>query len=149
MGGKAAKMTAKKSSAGKSVSGNPSYRDMVIEAITVQKEKSGSSLDGIKKFLGSKYNVDISNKAGLLNRTLKKMSDEGVLVPGAQPGRKGSGCFKLSAEEKARMADAARSAHPALERAGCSWEETLIEIHRHVGPLWQCSGVLDMQIHKY
>merc|ERR1712226_500399 len=92
--------------------------DMVIEAITVQKEKSGSSLDGIKKFLGSNYNVDISNKAGLLNRTLKKMRDEGVLVPGAQPGRKGSGCFKLSAEEKARIADEAKSAAKKLKGAG-------------------------------
>ena len=53
---KVAKMTVKKSSAGKkSSSGNPTYKDMVIEAITVQKEKSGSSLDAIKKFLGSKY----------------------------------------------------------------------------------------------
>merc|ERR1711934_107101 len=131
--GKAAKMTAKKSSAGKSVSGNPSYRDMVIEAISVQKEKSGSSLDGIKKFLGSKYNVDISNKAGLLNRTLKKMSEEGVLVPGAQPGRKGSGCFKLSAEEKARMADAARSAAKKLKEAGKVTNKASKKVGKKVG----------------
>ena len=66
--GKVAKMTAKKSSAEKSSSGNPSYKDMVIEAITVQKEKSGSSLDGIKKFLGSTYHIDVAKQAGRLNR---------------------------------------------------------------------------------
>ena len=43
------------------------------------------------------------------------MGDEGVLVPGAQPGRKGAGCFKLSAEEKGRMADAAKVAARKLK----------------------------------
>ena len=71
--GKVAKMTAKKSSAEKSSSGNPSYKDMVIEAITVQKEKSGSSLDGIKKYLGSKYRIDVAKQAGRLNRCLRLM----------------------------------------------------------------------------
>merc|ERR1711874_94089 len=104
----------------KSSSGNPTYKDMVIEAITVQKEKNGSSFDSIKKFLGSKYQVDATNakQAGLLNRALKKMRGEGVLVPGAQPGRKGSGCFKLSAEEKARMGEATKSAAKKLKGVG-------------------------------
>ena len=38
------------------------------------------------------------------------MREEGVLVAGAQPGRKGAGCFKVSSEEKSRMADAAKAA---------------------------------------
>ena len=67
--GKVAKMTAKKSSTPKkSSSGNPTYKDMVIEAITEQKERAGSSLDSIKKFLGSKYGIDVAKQAGLLNR---------------------------------------------------------------------------------
>ena len=71
--GKVAKMTVKKSSAGKkSLSGNPTYKEMVLEAITVQKEKSGSSLDAIKKFLGSKYQIDTVKQAGRLNRYLNK-----------------------------------------------------------------------------
>ena len=43
------------------------------------------------------------------------MGDDGVLVRGAQPGRKGAGCFKLSAEEKGRMADAAKVAARKLK----------------------------------
>ena len=43
------------------------------------------------------------------------MRDEGVLVPGAQAGRKGSGSFKLSSEEKARIGDAAKSAAKKLK----------------------------------
>ena len=67
--GKVAKMTAKKASVGvKSSSSNPTLKDMVIEAIVAQKEKSGSSLDAIKKFLGSKYQMDTVKQAGRVNR---------------------------------------------------------------------------------
>ena len=41
-----------------------------------------------------------------------------MVVPGAAPGRKGSGCFKLSAEEKARRDDAVKSASRKLKGAG-------------------------------
>merc|ERR1719481_2528110 len=34
---------------------------------------------------------------------LKKMSDEGKVVPGADAGKSGSGCYKLSPEEKLRL----------------------------------------------
>ena len=81
--GKVAKMTAKKSSTQKkSSSGNPSYKDMVIEAITVQNERSGSSLDSIKKFLGSKYSIDVVKQAGLLNRCLKVCSHGNFMCSG-------------------------------------------------------------------
>merc|ERR1712179_601107 len=56
-------------------------------------------------------------KAGILNSVLKKMREEGVLVAGAQPGRKGAGCFKVSSEEKGRMADAAKAAARKLKVA--------------------------------
>merc|ERR1719483_517422 len=91
-------------------SGKPKYKDMVIDAITTQKERSGSSLGAIKNHLGNKYKVDVAKKAGILNSALKKMRDEGVLVAGAQPGRKVAGCFKISPEEKSRMADVAKAA---------------------------------------
>merc|ERR1712179_621804 len=78
-------------------------------------ERSGSSLGAIKNHLGSKYKVDVAKKAGLLNSVLKKMREEGVLVAGAQPGRKGAGCFKVSSEEKSRMADAAKAAAKKLK----------------------------------
>ena len=46
---------------------------------------------------------------------LKKMREEGVLVPGAPAGRKGSGCFKLSAEEKERRTVTQRAAAKKLK----------------------------------
>merc|ERR1711936_405507 len=85
------------------VSIKPLYREMVVDAIVTQKERLGSSLSAIKNHLSSKYKIDIDQKAGALNRVLKKMREAGVLVPGAPAGRKGSGCYKLSAEEKERM----------------------------------------------
>merc|ERR1712037_707940 len=100
-----------------SSSGNPKYKDMVMDAIITQKERSGSSLGAIKNHLGSKYKVDVAKKAGILNRVLKKMREEGVLVAGAQLGRKGAGCFKVSSEEKSRMADAAKAAARKLKVA--------------------------------
>ena len=43
------------------------------------------------------------------------MREEGVLVAGAQPGRKGAGCFKVSPEEKGRIAAAAKVAARKLK----------------------------------
>merc|ERR1712198_730577 len=57
-----------------------------------------------------KYKVDVAQKAGALNRVLKKMREEGVLVAGAHPGRKGAGCFKISPEEKSRIAAVSKAA---------------------------------------
>merc|ERR1719234_2108026 len=106
----AAKAAKKTNVKGKgSSSGNPSMKAMVMDAITTQKERSGSSLGAIKNHLSSKFNVDAAQKAATLNRALKKMRDEGVLVAGAPAGRKGAGCFKVSQEEKCRIADVAKA----------------------------------------
>ena len=43
------------------------------------------------------------------------MREEGVLVAGAQPGRKGAGCFKISPEEKTRLANVAKAAAKKLK----------------------------------
>merc|ERR1712055_1137766 len=93
----------------------PLYREMVVDAIVTQKERLGSSLSAIKNHLSSKYKIDVNQKAGALNRVMKKMREEGVLVPGAPAGRKGSGCFKLSAEEKERRIVAQRAAAKKLK----------------------------------
>merc|ERR1712240_848896 len=95
--------------------GGVPMREMVVDAIVTQKERLGSSLSAIKNHLSSKYKIDVDQKAGALNRMLKKMREEGVLVPGAPAGRKGSGCFKLSAEEKDRRTAAQRAAAKKLK----------------------------------
>merc|ERR1711990_18604 len=110
---KAAKKTKVKGK--ESSSGNPRFKDMVIDAITTQKERSGSSLGAIKNHLVKKFKVDMTKRAVTLNRVLKKMREEGILVAGAQPGRKGAGCYKVSQEEKIRIAEAAKTAAKKLK----------------------------------
>merc|ERR1711990_1365249 len=68
---KAAKKTKVKGK--ESSSGNPRFKDMVIDAITTQKERSGSSLGAIKNHLVKKFKVDMTKRAVTLNRVLKKM----------------------------------------------------------------------------
>merc|ERR1711973_792804 len=95
--------------------GGVPMKEMVVDAIVTQKERLGSSLSAIKNHLSSEYKIDVNQKAGALNRVLKKMREGGVLVPGASAGRKGSGCFKLSAEEKERRTVAQRAAAKKLK----------------------------------
>merc|ERR1711973_644815 len=95
--------------------GGVPMKEMVVDAIVTQKERLGSSLSAIKNHLSSKYKIDVNQRAGALNRVLKKMRERGVLVSGAPAGRKGSGCFKLSAEEKERMTVAKRAAAKKLK----------------------------------
>merc|ERR1711973_587447 len=95
--------------------GGVPMKEMVVDAIVTQKERLGSSLSAIKNHLSSKYKIDVDQKAGALNRVLKKMREGDVLVPGAPAGRKGSGCFKLSAEEKERRTVAQRAAAKKLK----------------------------------
>merc|ERR1711973_24705 len=93
--------------------GGVPMKEMVVDAIVTQKERLGSSLSAIKNHLSSKYKIDVNQRAGALNRVLKKMRERGVLVSGAPAGRKGSGCFKLPAEEKERMTVAKKAVKKA------------------------------------
>merc|ERR1712013_319578 len=105
----------KKSKGAVTIKGGVTMREMVVDAIITQKERLGPSLSAIKSHLSSKYKIDAEQKAGALNRMLKKMREEGVFVPGAPAGRKGSGCYKLSAEEKERRTVAQRAAAKKLK----------------------------------
>ena len=65
-------------------------------------------------------------------RVLKKMREERILVAGAQPGRKGAGCYKVSQEEKIRIAEAAKTAAKKLkaqQKKGLgkvSWQDDIL-----------------------
>merc|ERR1719250_424278 len=84
-----------------------SYATMIIEAIQELKQKKGSSRQAIMKQIAGKENT-IPN-ALMIIKTLKKLIEEGRLVPGAQAGHSGAGSFKLSLQEKSRMVKAERA----------------------------------------
>ena len=108
--GNAATATAKKSkqigNAKKTASteDRQSYAKMVTTAILEQKERTGSSLGSIKKFIHQNFAlVPTAATSRLIGRAVKKLQEAGRIIPGAPAGRKGSGCFKLGPEEKTRI----------------------------------------------
>merc|ERR1719376_1408080 len=81
---------------------------MITQAITEMKQKKGSSRVAILKHIAGATN-SVPN-AVLVKKTMKKMVEEGILVPGAQAGRSGSGSFKVSPGEKLRLKQAEKAA---------------------------------------
>merc|ERR1711970_1521594 len=81
---------------------------MITQAITEMKQKKGSSRVAILKHIAGSTNF-VPN-AVLVKKTMKKMVEEGILVPGAQAGKSGSGSFKVSPGEKLRLKQAEKAA---------------------------------------
>merc|ERR1719347_1745844 len=82
------------------------YATMIAEAIQELNQKKGSSRQAIIKQISGKSNT-VPN-ALLITKTLKKMVEDGKLVPGAQAGKSGSGSFKISPEEMTRIKQSER-----------------------------------------
>jgi len=78
-----------------------SYASMIIEAIQEMKQKKGSSRQAIIKQISGTSNK-VPN-ALLITKTIKKMIEDGKLVPAAQAGQTGAGSFKISPQEKLRI----------------------------------------------
>merc|ERR1719320_1167842 len=81
---------------------------MIIEAIQEMKQKKGSSRQAIIKQISGTSNK-VPN-ALLITKTIKKMIEDGKLVPAAQAGHVGAGSFKISPQEKLRIMKAEKAA---------------------------------------
>ena len=75
----------------------PTYAEMIKTAIMELKEKRGSSRQAIMKHMSS--NSKVVPKTFLVNKTIKKMIEEGVIIPGAKAGQSVSGCFKMAVKK--------------------------------------------------
>merc|ERR1719470_446281 len=95
----------------------PTYSATVTKAIVELKEKKGSSRSSIMKYLVSNYKLDPATAQPLLNKTLAKLSTAGKLVPGAAAGKAGSGCYKLSSEEKEAIKKVEKAAQKKIAEA--------------------------------
>nr|CAH7737451.1 unnamed protein product [Callosobruchus chinensis] len=73
---------------------------MVINAIKGLKERGGSSLQAIKKYIAANYKVDAEKVAPFIKRYLKSSVASGALVQ--TKGKGASGSFKLAGGEKKR-----------------------------------------------
>nr|CAH7740602.1 unnamed protein product [Callosobruchus chinensis] len=67
---------------------------MVINAIKGLKERGGSSLQAIKKYIAANYKVDAEKVAPFIKRYLKSSVASGALVQ--TKGKGASGSFKLA-----------------------------------------------------
>jgi histone H1/5 len=77
---------------------HPPVASMVMAAITNLKDRKGSSLAAIKKYIAANNKVDVAKLAPFIRRFLKKAVADGKLV---QPkGTGASGSFKLAAKPK-------------------------------------------------
>merc|ERR1719318_2327915 len=70
------------------------------------------------KYLQGNYKVEAASATLLLNKALKKMTTDGRLVAGAQAGKSGAGCYKVSMEEKTRMVEKASAKKRAAAEKG-------------------------------
>ena len=88
---------------------HPPVASMVNAAITNLKDRKGSSLAAIKKYIAANYKVDVAKLAPFIRRFLKKAVADGKL--NQVKGSGASGSFKLVkvvAEKKAKKPAAAK-----------------------------------------
>ena len=95
------------SALGKSKALRPSTSDMVVTAITALKDKKGSSLPAIKKYILSTYKVDMTRTAPFIRRYVRTAVKNGELKQ--VKGSGASGSFRLGTKtakpsKKARKA---------------------------------------------
>ncbi|XP_070498087.1 histone H1B-like [Chironomus tepperi] len=77
---------------------HPPVSEMVVNAVKTLKERGGSSLQAIKKFLVAQYKVDVDKLAPFIKKFLKSAVEKGQLLQ--VKGKGASGSFKLPAAAK-------------------------------------------------
>lgn len=101
--------------AAKKVATHPKTYDMVINSVKELKEKKGSSLQAIKKYIAAHYKVDTDKTANFIRKALKKAVTDGALVQ--TKGTGASGSFKLAGTEKASPKKKKSSTTPKKKKA--------------------------------
>lgn len=93
---------------------HPRTSEMVHAAIKNLKERGGSSLQAIKKYISANYKVDADKLAPFIKKYLKTAVTSGALVQ--TKGKGASGSFKLSSADKG--GETKKPAAPAAAAAG-------------------------------
>ena len=76
---------------------HPPTSEMVSTAIKTLKERGGSSLQAIKKYIAANYKVDVEKLAPFIKKYLKSAVTAGTLIQ--TKGKGANGSFKLSAKK--------------------------------------------------
>lgn len=92
---------------------HPPTSEMVNTAIKTLKERGGSSLQAIKKYIAANYKVDVDKLAPFIKKYLRSAVTKGALIQ--TKGKGASGSFKLSAAKKAEK-PAKKAKKPAAKK---------------------------------
>lgn len=103
------KKTAKKTAKPKTKRTHPSAAEMVMEAVENLRDRNGSSLQAIKKYIVENYEVDIDRQAIFIKKFLQKAAGSGTLT--RTKGQGATGSFKLPVKD-----DVNKSRPKALRR---------------------------------
>merc|ERR1711963_1270613 len=91
---------------------------MVLAAVKALKERNGSSLPAIKKYIAANYKVDTVKLAPFIKKALKSMVEKKELIQ--VKGKGASGSFKAPKVEKAEKKPKAAKKKPAAKKAAKS-----------------------------
>lgn len=97
---------------------HPPVASMVNAAIKNLKDRKGSSLAAIKKYISANYKVDVAKLAPFIRRYLKKAVADGKLSQ--TKGSGASGSFKIgktTGEEKKKVKKVKKAKKPAAKKA--------------------------------
>ena len=89
---------------------HPPVAEMVVAAITALKDRKGSSLAAIKKYIAANNKVDVAKLAPFIKRFLKSAVTAGKLVQ--TKGTGASGSFKIGKVEKPKKEKVVKKAAP-------------------------------------
>ena len=87
---------------------HPKFSEMITAAITSLKDKKGSSIQAIKKYILASYKVEEKSVGTFTKNNLKRMVESGALKQ--VKGSGASGSFKLAEKPKAAKRPAAKKA---------------------------------------
>ncbi|KAF9417902.1 hypothetical protein HW555_005047 [Spodoptera exigua] len=97
---------------------HPKTSEMVNNAIKEMKERSGSSLQAIKKYIAAQYKVDAEKLAPFIRKYLKSAVESGTLIQ--TKGKGASGSFKLESKSSAAKKPAGAAGKAAAGKSGAS-----------------------------
>ncbi|KAI8491249.1 histone H3-K27 trimethylation [Branchiostoma belcheri] len=115
------KKASKPKAAPKAPAAHPPTTAMITAAVEALKDRTGSSVPAIKKYIAANYKFDVEKKAHFIKRALKALVEKGTLLQ--VKGTGASGSFKINvaakkAEEKAAKKAAKKPAKkPAAKKA--------------------------------
>merc|ERR1712095_235476 len=93
---------------------HPPTSVMIVNAVTALKERNGSSLPAIKKYIAANYKADTVKLAPFIKKGLKNLVEKKVLIQ--TKGKGASGSFKVAKVEKKEKKPAAKKTKAAGEK---------------------------------